>query len=107
MIVLSDQSVPQAEHTLLALLDEWPYVTVGDLYALSRYLFNLSNAVKQAAKNDSERASVLTEPIEDPTAIRHSQRPQSLVVRWGADVRKNLDAQQQRQMKSPRGAQAS
>ena len=32
---------------LLALLDARPHVTVGDLYALSRYLFNLSNAVKQ------------------------------------------------------------
>ena len=44
---------------LLALLDARPHVTVGDLYALSRYLFNLSNAVKQA-RGGPVRAALTT-----------------------------------------------
>ena len=85
--------IDMPEGKLLAFLDEKPHVTVGDLYLLSRYLFNLSSAVRQAVKKDL--AALSQQQMLSQEGPRVWQRPQSIVARWADRLAADLKAEQQ------------
>ena len=78
---------------MISFLDEKPHVTVGDLYLLSRYLFNLSSAVRQAVKKDL--AALSQQQMLSQEGPRVRQRPQSIVARWADRLAADLKAEQQ------------
>ena len=76
---------------MLSLLDEKPHVTVGDLYQLSIYLFNLSNAVKQAVKKDLAKLSEPDRKARRAGAALLTDRPPSIIDQWASTLRAALD----------------
>ena len=78
---------------MLSFLDEKPHVTMGDLYLLSRFLFNLSSAVRQAVKKD---LATLNEPSREvrsaariDTQLLCDQAP-SIIDQWAAILQQAL-----------------
>ena len=90
--------IDMAEDVMLSFLDQKPHVTIGDLYQLSRYLFNLSSAVRQAVKKD---LAALSQP-ERQNACKRDQsssildfRPPSIIKQWASALGKELQRRQQ------------